>query len=243
MPASLRPLRPNSQKLPGLSPRSWRHCTEAGQIEKAVGLWGKAAQPSAQRSALVEAVEQITRGLKQIATLPAAPALRQEEIKLQVALITPLMHIKGHAAPETKAPAERARLLIEQAEALGESPEDPLLLFWVLYGFWLANYVAFNGEVCCDLAAQILNLADRKTATGPLLVGHRAVGTSLLYVGEIAEAREHLDRSIALYTPGKHRATRYDLEALVTSAYRAIDRWLLGYPEAALSDADHAIKR
>ena len=117
-----------------------RHCTEAGLIEKAAGLWGKAGQRSLERSALVEAVEQLTRALDQIATLPATPALRREQIKLQVALITPLIHVKGYAAPETKAAAERARLLIEQAEALGEPPEDPLLLFSVLYGFWVANY-------------------------------------------------------------------------------------------------------
>ena len=117
-----------------------RHCTEAGLIEKAAGLWGKAGQRSLERSALVEAVEQFTRALDQIATLPATPALRREQIKLQVALITPLIHVKGYAAPETKAAAERARLLIEQAEALGEPPEDPLLLFSVLYGFWVANY-------------------------------------------------------------------------------------------------------
>ena len=71
---------------------------------------------------------------------PATPALRREQIKLQVALITPLIHVKGYAAPETKAAAERARSLIEQAEALGEPPEDPLLLFSVLYGFWVANW-------------------------------------------------------------------------------------------------------
>ena len=128
-----------------------RHCTEAGLIEKAAGLWGKAGQRSLARSALVEAVEQLTRALAQIATLPGTPALRREQIKLQVALITPLMHVKGYAAPETKAAAERARLLIEQAEALGEPPEDPLLLFSVLYGFWVANYVAFNGDVCAIL--------------------------------------------------------------------------------------------
>ena len=116
-----------------------RHCTEAGLIEKAASLWGKAGQRSLARSALVEAVEQLTRALDQIATLPTTPALRREQIKLQVALITPLMHVKGHAAPETKAAAERARLLIEQAEALGEPPDDPLLLFSVLYGFWVAN--------------------------------------------------------------------------------------------------------
>ena len=122
------------------------HCTEAGLIEKAAGLWGKAGQRSLARSALVEAAAQFTRALDQIATLPGTAALRREQIKLQVALITPLMHVKGYAAAETKAAAEQARSLIEQAEALGEPPEDPLLLFSVLYAFWAANHVAFNGD-------------------------------------------------------------------------------------------------
>jgi hypothetical protein len=68
---------------------------------------------------LLEAIAQFTRALDQIAILPSTPALRREEIKLQVALITPLIHVKGYA-PETRAAAERARLLIEQAEALGD---------------------------------------------------------------------------------------------------------------------------
>ena len=80
-----------------------------------------------------------------ITTLPATPALRREQIKLQVALITPLIHIKGYSAPETKAAAERARLLIERAERLGEPPEDPLLLF-VLYVFWAASQVAWRSS-------------------------------------------------------------------------------------------------
>jgi hypothetical protein len=42
------------------------------------------------------------------------------------------------------------RVLIEQAEALGESPEDPLLLFSVLYGFWAASIIAFNGDAGAD---------------------------------------------------------------------------------------------
>jgi hypothetical protein len=89
------------------------------------------------RSALVEAVAQLTRALDQIATLPSTPRLRREQIELQVATITPLMHVKGYAAPEVKAATERARLLIEQAEALGEPPENPLLLYSVLFGFWI----------------------------------------------------------------------------------------------------------
>src|SRR5262249_45635197 len=94
------------------------HWTEAGLIEKAAHLWGKAGQWSLDRSALVEAAAQFTRALEQIATLPGTPALRREQIKLQFALIASLHHIKGMAAAETKAAAEQARLLIEQAEAL-----------------------------------------------------------------------------------------------------------------------------
>ena len=92
-------------------------------IEKAKGLWGKAGQRSLTRSALVEAVEQLTRALTQIATLPATPALRREEIKLQIALITPLIHVKGYTAPETKVAEERARLLIEQAKRWESFPK------------------------------------------------------------------------------------------------------------------------
>ena len=222
-----------------------RHCTEAGLIEKAAGLWGKAGQRSLARSALVEAVAQLTRALAQIAALPATPALRREQIKLQVALITPLMHVKGYAAPETKAAVERARLLIEQAEALGEPPEDPLLLFSVLYGFWVANFVAFNGDVMRELAAQFLALAEKQGATVPLMVGHRLMGMSLLFTGDIAEGRAHYDQAIALYDPAEHRplATRFGQDIGVSIlSFRSLALWLLGYPEAALADAEHALK-
>ena len=162
-----------------------RHCTEAGLTEKAAGLWGKAGQRSLERSALVEAVEQLTRAIGLIAALAPTPALRREEIKLQVALITPLLHVKGYAAPETKAAAERANLLIEQAKALGEPLEDPLLLFSVLYGVWVANYIAFNGDAMRELAAQFLVLAEKQGSVVPLVVAHRIMAVSLLCTGDI----------------------------------------------------------
>ena len=59
---------------------------------------------------LPQAAEQFKRALEQIATLPATPALRREEINLQIALITPLIHVKGYAAPETKAANNQSRL-------------------------------------------------------------------------------------------------------------------------------------
>ena len=155
------------------------------------------------------------------------------------------MHIKGYSAPETKAAAERARLLIEQAETLGEPPEDPLLLFSVLYGFWYANLVAFNGDVVCDLAAQFLALAEKQRATIPLMVGHRLVGSSSLYTGDIVDGRAHYDQALALYDAAKHRslATRFGQDIRVSIlSFRSIALWMLGYPEAALADVDQALK-
>jgi class 3 adenylate cyclase/predicted ATPase len=222
-----------------------RHCTEAGLIAKAAGLWGKAGQRSLARSALVEAIEQLARALAQIANLPGTPALRREQIKVQVALITPLIHVRGYAAPETKAAAERARVLIEQAEALGEPPEDPLLLFSVLYGFWTASYVAFNGDMMREVAAQVLTLAEKQGAIVPLMLGHRLMANSLLVTGDIAESRTHYDQAIALYDPAEHRqlATRFGQDAQVSAlSYRAIGLWLLGYPEAARADTERALK-
>jgi class 3 adenylate cyclase/predicted ATPase len=222
-----------------------RHCTEAGLFEKAAGLWGKAGERSLERSALVEATAQFTQGLDLITKLPATPARHREQIKLQVALITPLMVIKGYNAPETKTAAERARLLIEQAETQGVLLEDPLLLFSVLYGFWVANLVAFNGDVMRGLAVQFLELAEKQRAPIPLMVGHRLVGASSQYTGDIVGGRTHFDQALALYNPATHRslATRFgqDIRVAILSL-RSWGLWMLGYPEAALADAEQALK-
>ena len=112
-----------------------RHYTDAGLIEKAASFWARAGRLSLARSAFVEAIAQLNRAIDQIATLSITRNLRQEQIRLQVALITPLIHVKGYSSPETRAATERARVLIENAEALGEPLEDPLLLYSVLFGF------------------------------------------------------------------------------------------------------------
>ena len=66
------------------------HFTQAGMTEAAIEWWRTAGQRSLARSALLEGVEQLKRALAQIATLPATPDLRREEIKLQVAFANAL---------------------------------------------------------------------------------------------------------------------------------------------------------
>ena len=92
-----------------------RHYTEAGLIEQAASLWGKAGQRSLERSALVEAAEQITRALDQIAAMPAKSALRREEIKLEVALANALMHVEGYMRHlRRKRPSNRRVFLLSE---------------------------------------------------------------------------------------------------------------------------------
>ena len=137
-----------------------RHLAEAGLTEKAAGLWGKAGERSLERFALIEATEQLARGLDLMAFLPSTPALRRDEIKLQFALARGLMYAKGYAAPEARVAEERARQLIERAEALGEEPPEQLSV--ILAGFWATNWARFNGDACRDIAAQCLAMPRSK---------------------------------------------------------------------------------
>jgi predicted ATPase len=140
---------------------------------------------------------------------------------------------------------QRARLLIEEAETLGEPPDDPLLLFSVLYSSWAASYVAFDGDAMGTLAAQFLMLAEEQKTTAPRMVGHRLMAISLMCTGHIVEAKPHYDSAIRFYDPTDHRplAMHFGMDvrvAILTN--RSWTLWLLGYPEAALADIDQALK-
>jgi predicted ATPase len=128
---------------------------------------------------------------------------------------------------------------------MGEALKDPLLLFSALYGLWAANYVAFNGDAVRNLSAQFLTLAEKQETTVPVMIGHRLMGGSLMITGDIAEGRAHYDQAIALYDPIEHRRLGarigQDVGVAILS-YRSLALWLLGYPKAALADAEHALK-
>jgi predicted ATPase len=139
---------------------------------------------------------------------------------------------------------ERAHLIIQRAEPLGEAPEDPLLLFSFLNPMLAVSVVAFNGDVALELAAQLLALAEKEGTKAHLILGHRAMGIVLLHMGDIGKARSYFDQAIALYDPAVHRplATRFGQDVRVhATSYRSWANWLLGSPNAALADADRAL--
>jgi DNA-binding winged helix-turn-helix (wHTH) protein/TolB-like protein/class 3 adenylate cyclase/predicted ATPase len=220
-----------------------RHCAEAGSYEKAARLWSKAGQRSLARSALREAEAQLARALSLLETLSSDASVRRLQIDTQVAFANAVMQIDGFAAARTKATLERASALIEHAEALGERVEDPLAPYSVLYGFWIVNFVAFNGDAAHALATQILKMAQRQKADVPLMIGHRLLGNSCLLMGELSTGRRHLDFAHDHYDFEQHRrlASQFGQDIMVgTLAWRSLNLWLLGHADAARADIERA---
>ena len=111
----------------------------------------------------------------------------------------------------------------------------------VLNAFAAINIVAFNGDAALALAAQLLALAEKRGTTVHLMRAHDAMGLSSYYVGDFLKARRHLDQAIALYEATEHHAL-FGQDSLVHAlVFRSRTNWMLGYPRAALADAENAL--
>jgi predicted ATPase len=95
-----------------------------------------------------------------------------------------------------------------------------------------------------ELAEQFLALAETQDSTVPLMIGHRVMGHSRLFTGEIARSRDHYDRSLALYDRAElPLMTRFGgVDSRVSAlCFRSQSLWMLGYPTVALADAVQAM--
>ena len=173
-----------------------RHCTEAGLIEKAAGLWGKAGQRALARAALIEGTEQIKRALDQIVTLPATPALRGEQIKLEVAFANALaltgdhVHAKEHydRALAIYDPAEHGPLTTRSGRDVGVT----LLSFRSLC-VWQLGYTAAARS---DVELAVKNARQTGQAT-TLMYTLFAAAANHIRFGNFAAAHTQVDELIA----------------------------------------------
>jgi predicted ATPase len=169
------------------------HYTEAGLSEQAVGYWQQAGENAVQRSANVEAIAHLTKGLELLTTLPDAIERARQELLLQLALGDTVTATKGYAASEVEHAYTRARVLCQQVG-------DTLQLLPVLSGLRRFYHVRWEFQTAKELAEQYLALAQRQHDAALLLEGHLALGLTLLFLGEGGSARTHLEQSMALYT-------------------------------------------
>ena len=87
------------------------HQTEAGLTEKAIESWLKAGENASRRSANQESIRHLTKGLELIATQPATPLQRRNELRLQLSLGRAFIKTKGYAASDVERAYARARVL------------------------------------------------------------------------------------------------------------------------------------
>jgi predicted ATPase len=214
-----------------------QHYTEAGLSVQAIPHWQRAAQQALQRSAHVEAINHLTKGLELLTTLPDTPGRAQQELDLQLALGPALMAIKGFAAPEVEQTYARARALCAQ---VGDTPQR----FPTLGG--LCRFYQTRGALptARELGEQLYRLAQRAAAPTPRLEAHDALGTILFFLGEYAAARMHLEQGIALVDPTAQRALALRLgvaPGVRCLAHAAHALWCLGYPAQAVGRSQEAL--
>jgi len=215
------------------------HYTEAGCAAQALPLWQQAGQRALQRSANLEAIEHLTKGLAVLATLPETTDCLQHELDLRVTLGPALIATKGYASPEVEHTFTRAW---ELCQRLGEPPQR----FPVLYGLCAFYYVGGKHRQACDQAEQFLHLAQRQGETAPLVVAHRTLGVPLYCLGEVAQTREHFAQGVTLSDPQQDRtlAFRYVQDPRVAVLVNdALALWMLGYPDQALQRSHEAYTR
>ena len=215
------------------------HYTEAGLNAHAVPYWQRAGQRASERSAYVDAIAHLTQGLALLEPLPDTPARAQQELAVQMTLGPVLMAIKGGGAPEVERVYTRAR---ELCERVGEPAE----LFRVLWGVWYVYNMRGEHQRARELGEELLSLAQRIQDPDLLLEAHHALWAILLYGGEPAAARPHLDQGLRLYDPQRHRlhAARYTGHdpGVCCRVVAAQSLWLLGYPDQAMASSQAALE-
>jgi class 3 adenylate cyclase/predicted ATPase len=206
------------------------HYTEAGLTAQAIPHWQQAGQRAIARSANVEAISHLTKGLELLKTLPDTPERTQQELTLQIALGVPLMATAGYAAPGVENAYARARQLCQQ---LGESPQ----LFPALRGLWVFYLLRAELQTTYELGEQLLTLAQRVQEPALLVEAHYALGAALFFRGEPARARTHLEQCMTLYDPQRHgsHAFLYGQDpGVFAHIVAALALWVLGYGDQAL---------
>ncbi|HXH14457.1 MAG TPA: AAA family ATPase [Alphaproteobacteria bacterium] len=213
------------------------HYTEAGMHEPALDWWRRAGVRALERSAYVEAISHLEKGLAALQALPQTLQRLRQELDLQIALGPALSAAKGAAAPEVEQAYGRARVLCTQ---VGDTPQ----LFPTLRGLWRFYLNRGALSTAQELGERLLRLARREAERTPLLEAHEALGTTLFFRGEYAAARQHLEQSLALVdsTTQRHLALHRGLALGVTSlVYVANALWCLGYPTQAVQRCQEAL--
>jgi class 3 adenylate cyclase/tetratricopeptide (TPR) repeat protein len=217
------------------------HLTEAGLFEKAVGYWLQAGKKAAMRSANLEAIAHLQRGIEAAGHFPAGARKDRLELDFQFALGPCLIATQGPASNKTMATFARAR---ELCERLGDTPEQLQVMFWLT----TASVIRGELPLAQETIAALLSIAEARGDRPALLNATRGQGMIRLFMGHLTGAREVIERAFEAFEASSEedrlaaRAAGQDAGvadlALMSWAF-----WLLGHVDTANTRMDAAIKR
>ena len=216
-----------------------QHFSEAGQLAPALAEWLRAGRRAITRSANLEAISHVSRGLAILTQLPDRDAHVKTELDLQLTLGQASMTVNGYAAESTIAAFAAARRLVE---AVG----DPEQRYAVLYGLYASSLMAGETSTTREIVERFMELASAEDNQGYRCLAERMAGILCYYRGDFDAARHHLRQAIALYDPEQHRDFAYRFGSdigLAAQVYLALNEWIAGHPENALRLASECLER
>ena len=206
------------------------HFTEAGMAEKAAGYWLKAGLRSRDRSANIEAIAHLTKGLALVGTLDESLERDSQELELLNLLAAAYQSARGYSATEVFPLFERARELCRRSA----KPDQMFLMMW---GNWASRIVSGEFRLCTDLAAELLKIAEDLNDRGSMLEALYAQGATRFYRGDFAGAHEACSKAVNEFEDLERSkawaALTHHNSSIMHRCYIAMSLWHLGYPEQA----------
>jgi predicted ATPase len=215
------------------------HAGSTAPADKTVQYLTLAAKQAITRSDNLESIPYLTRALSLLPALPQSLERSQRELALRLSLGIAETSVKGSSAPEV---GEQFGLAQKLCQELGDSPQVPIALL----GLFAFYQVRADYDLALKLAEEALQHALRFNDRSIEMEAHLRLGVSKLYLGDIAQARIHFERSISLEMPEldvPHALAYGQNPAVAARVYLGLALAMMGYPDQALSVSEEGLAR
>jgi len=215
------------------------HAVRGRVLPKAVRYLREAGSKAVGRSANREAAAYLEEALAVLDELPQTTQTLTEALEIRMALGPALIAVKGAPSPEVESSYLRALELVDQ---LGASVNR----FPALWGLWYVNFTRGRYPEALEAGERLLETARNGDDTGQLLEAHHALWPTLSAMGRPLQAIVHMEQGFALYDRDRHGTSAFLYGGHDPGAccrwHRGMNRWLMGYPDSALSDMQDALR-
>jgi class 3 adenylate cyclase len=215
-----------------------QHYTLAESAVEAIALWYRAGRLAIDRSANVEAIDHLRRGLELLERVAESPKTLQLRLDFLVALGGPEIARRGYAAPEVGA-------LFSQALRLSYKAPEDARLFDAQQGLHVHYLVKGELDTSLKLSHHLLALAQRLGQRHLALEATLRLAISLYALGDLDTAKNHLLQGLLPHlgdeeTPSNVRMFGQDTRVSAL-CHLSLVLWLTGSPREALERSVQAL--